>query len=118
VAHRAVVLVEMVVLLYALGGRHGPGEALLAQGVGLVGGAVGDFVPGQLGATDGAFALAAPTLGLALADGIAIAVMLHAVQAIWAVIGWTVPLFWKAPRKAGDDPSTNKEPGLPPQEPA
>ncbi len=116
VVHRTVVLVELGVILYALGGRHGPGEALLAQGVSLVGGAVGDFVPGQLGATDGAFALAAPTLGLGLADGIAVAVMLHAVQAVWAVIGWTAPLFWKAPREAGDDLATQQEPALPPRE--
>lgn len=94
---RVVVAVELAVLLFALGGRHGVGAALLAQGVNLVGGTVGDFVPGQLGATDGAFALAAPYLGVALASGVAVSVMLHCVQAMWAVIGWTAPLFWKAP---------------------
>jgi uncharacterized membrane protein YbhN (UPF0104 family) len=95
VVSRLVVVVELAVLLFALGGRHGVGAALLAQGVSLVGGTVGDFVPGQLGATDGAFALAAPYLGVALASGVAISVMLHCVQATWAVIGWTAPLFWK-----------------------
>jgi len=95
---RAVVVVELGVVLFALGGRHGVGHALLAQGVSLVGGTVGDLVPGQLGATDGAFALAAPYLGLALVDGIAVSVLLHVVQALWAVIGWTLPFFWKAPR--------------------
>jgi uncharacterized membrane protein YbhN (UPF0104 family) len=92
-ASRALVVVELGVLLLALGGRHGPAQALLAQGVSQLGGALGDIVPGQLGAMDGAFALAAPTLGLALVDGVAISVMLHCVQALWAVIGWTVPLL-------------------------
>jgi hypothetical protein len=96
-ASRAVVVVELGLLLRVLGGRHGAGEALLAQGVIVAGGAVGDFVPGQLGATDGAFALAAPYLGLALVDGVAISVLLHTLQAMWAVIGWTAPFFWKAP---------------------
>jgi hypothetical protein len=97
---RVVVAVQLAVLLFALGGEHGVGAALLAQGVGLVGGTLGDLVPGQLGATDGAFALAAPYLGVALASGVALSVMLHCVQAMWAVIGWTTPFFWKAPSLA------------------
>jgi hypothetical protein len=96
-ASRAVAVVELGVLLWVLGGRYGAGEALLAQGVVGAGGAVGDFVPGQLGATDGAFALAAPYLGLALVEGVAVSVLLHCLQAMWALIGWTVPFFWKAP---------------------
>ena len=117
--HRAAAVVQLGILLSALGGRHGVGEALLAQGVNLVGGAVGDLVPGQLGATDGAFALAAPYLGLALASGIAISVMLHCVQAFWAVIGWTVPLFWRAPAPAGEpeEAAAPPEDGLPPEAP-
>ena len=111
---RAVVVVEIGVVLFALGGRHGVGQALLAFGVSLVGGTVGDLVPGQLGATDGAFALAAPYLGLALVDGIAVSVLLHVVQALWAVIGWTLPFFWKAPAIA----KTSSTPALPPHEPA
>ncbi len=113
-ASRAVVVTELAVLLFALGGRSGLGAALLAQGVSLVGGTLGDLVPGQLGATDGAFALAAPYLGLALVDGIAISVLLHVVQALWAVIGWTLPFFWKAPALAGG----NQAPALPPRETA
>ncbi len=111
---RAVVVVELGVVLFALGGRHGIGHALIAFGVSLVGGTVGDLVPGQLGATDGAFALAAPFLGLALVDGIAISVLLHVVQAVWAVIGWTLPFFWKAPASTHG----NDAPTLPPRQPA
>jgi len=116
--HRAAAVVQLGVLLWALGGRRGLGEALLAQGVSLVGGAVGDFVPGQLGATDGAFALAAPYLGLSLVDGIAISVMLHCVQAFWAVVGWTVPLFWKAPARVEEPEKTaSLQDGLPHEAP-
>jgi uncharacterized membrane protein YbhN (UPF0104 family) len=95
-AGRAVGALEIAVLLFALGGRHGVGATLLAQGVSLIGGSVGDFVPGQLGAMDGAFALAAPSLGLAVVDGIALSVILHCVQAAWAVVGFALPLVWTA----------------------
>lgn len=114
-ASRALVVAQLAVLLAALGGRHGVGEALLAHGVGLVGGTLGDLVPGQLGASDGAFALAAPYLGLALVDGVAISVMLHAVQVVWAVLGWTLPFVWKAPRRSSDAGDAS---ALPPREPA
>jgi hypothetical protein len=36
------------------------------------------------------------------------------VQAIWAVIGWTVPFFWKAPSW----PAPDEDPALPRREPA
>jgi hypothetical protein len=95
-AGRVVAAVEIALLLFVLGGHHGLGATLLAQGVNLVGGSLGDLVPGQLGATDGAFALAAPKLGLALVDGVALSVLLHCVQAAWAVIGWTLSIVWRA----------------------
>jgi uncharacterized membrane protein YbhN (UPF0104 family) len=98
--NRLVVVVELGLLLFVLGGKTGVLEALLAQSVSLVAGTIGDLVPGQLGASDGAFALAARYLGVAAATGIAISVLLHCVQMIWAVIGWTVPFVWKAPREA------------------
>ena len=47
---------------------------------------------------------------------IAIAVMMHAVQVMWAVIGWTVPFFWKAPAKPVEDAPVGS--GLRPREPA
>jgi hypothetical protein len=104
-AARAVAALELGVLLWALGGRHSVGHALLAQGVNLIGGSLGDVVPGQLGATDGAFALAAPSLGLAVVDGIALSVLLHCVQAVWAVVGFTLPFFWKAAPSPASTPA-------------
>lgn len=98
VANRAIGVGEYALILFAIGRRHGLGEALLAQGVSSIGGAIGDFIPGQIGATDGAFALAAPALGMTAADGIAAAVMLHVAQILWALVGWTLPLWWRADR--------------------
>ncbi len=95
-ASRIIQVIEYSVLLYALALHHGPAESLLAEGVNLIGGAVGDFIPGQVGATDSAFALAAPTLGLTGADGVVIAVMLHFVQVVWVLIGLTAPIWWRA----------------------
>ena len=60
----------------------------------MVGGSLGDFVPGQLGATHGAFALAAPWLGIAVSDAVAVAISLHFQQVLWGVDGGTTAPFW------------------------
>jgi hypothetical protein len=93
VGSRALFAVELAVLLHAAGGSAL--RAPLALGVSLVGGALGDLVPGQLGASDGAFALAAPLLGTSRADGVALAMTLHLLQIGWAVLGGSLPLWWK-----------------------
>ena len=97
---RIIQVVEYAVLLYALGRRHGVAESLLAEGVNIVGGAVGDFIPGQVGATDSAFAFAAHTLGITVADGVVIAVLLHFVQVVWALVGLSAPIWWRRPVRA------------------
>jgi hypothetical protein len=61
----------------------------------VAGGAAGDFIPGQLGATDGAFALAAPTLHVSVADAIAVAIVAHFLQLAGAAIYATTPLWWR-----------------------
>jgi hypothetical protein len=96
VGSRLLFTAELGVLLYAASGSTGFGRALLALGVNMVGGAIGDVVPGQLGASDGAFAFAAPTLGITRADGVAMAMTIHVVQVLWGLFGATVPLWWKA----------------------
>ena len=104
VGSRVLLALELAILLHAFSGSAGLGRTLLALGVSMVGGAVGDFVPGQLGASDGAFALAAPALGISRADGVAVAMTLHVVQIACGVFGATVPLWWKAaPARAADD---------------
>jgi uncharacterized membrane protein YbhN (UPF0104 family) len=99
VASRALYAAELAVLLHAAGAS--PLRAPIALGVTLVGGAVGDLVPGGLGASDGAFALAAPLLGITRADGVAIAMTLHLVQILWALLGGAAPLVWKGAGRDG-----------------
>jgi hypothetical protein len=62
-------------------------RALAAEGVNLIANAVGVFVPGSLGATDGAFALAADMLGTTAARAAALALLLRCSQVVWLAIG-------------------------------
>lgn len=103
-AGRALQVLQMGILIHAVGASFGLGWALLAQGANLVGGSVGDLIPGQLGAVDGAFALAAKELGVSVANAVAASVILHAVQLALAATALLVTLVWRAPRmRAGAD---------------
>lgn len=81
------------VLGFALGLGFGLQTPLILQGVNLMGTAAGDWVPAQLGATEGAFALAASSLGASVAIGVSIAVLIHCVQLFWVAVGALVPLL-------------------------
>jgi hypothetical protein len=70
-------------------------EALFAQGLNLVSLAVGALVPGQLGVSDGAFALSAKALGTTTAKALSIALLAHAVQVLFVLVGSLTPLVWK-----------------------
>lgn len=74
--------------------------ALLAQGLSLIAMAAGILVPGQVGATEGAFALASGTLGLTVADALSIALLSHVVQSLWVAVGVLTPVLWKVPEEA------------------
>lgn len=67
--------------------------APLALGVELVGAAAGDLVPAQVGVTDSAFAFAAPSLGVPVANAVVIPLALHAAQLLWAALGGLVALL-------------------------
>ncbi|WP_437666980.1 lysylphosphatidylglycerol synthase domain-containing protein [Sorangium sp. So ce1182] len=94
-AGRAIQAAQYAVLLAAVGAGTGPIRALAAYGVGAVGTAVGDLIPGQVGATDGAFTLAAPLLGLTASSAIAISVLVHLLQAAFALAGIAAALAWR-----------------------
>lgn len=96
VAGRALFAVELGLLLHATAGAATVGRSIVALGVSMIGGVAGELVPGQLGASDGAFALAAPSLGITRADGVAMAMTLHLIQLFWAIVAATAPLVWKA----------------------
>jgi len=85
VASRATQWVFVAVALHAVGARVSPVAALVAHGALLAGTTAGDLVPGQLGATDGAFALFHRAIGCTEAQAVGVALLLHAVQLAWAL---------------------------------
>lgn len=104
---RAFQVAQYGIIAHAVGVAHvSVLRALLAQGVNMVALAVGVLVPGQLGATDGAFALAAEALGTTMPRALAIALVAHVLQVIWIVVGTLVPTVWRVRntgREAGDE---------------
>lgn len=95
---RAFQVAQYAILAHAVGVDVTLGRALLAQGVNMVALAVGVLVPGQLGATDGAFALAAEALHTTMPRALAIALLAHVLQVIWIVIGSITPTVWRVKR--------------------
>jgi uncharacterized membrane protein YbhN (UPF0104 family) len=83
------------VLCYALGLGFGLDTVLIGQGINLIGGAIGDWIPAQIGTIDGAFTVAASSLGIPQAAGLSIAVMVHCIQLFWVVIGALIPIISK-----------------------
>ena len=84
---RAIQALQLAILAFGAGAAIGIVPGLLAFSVQLVGGAAGDLMPAQIGATDGAFALAAEPLGIDLPHALSIAIAMHVVQLSWALIG-------------------------------
>ncbi|MBL8741518.1 MAG: flippase-like domain-containing protein [Myxococcales bacterium] len=84
---RAIQGLQLAIVAFGAGAAVGILPGLLAFSVQLVGGAAGDLMPAQIGATDGAFALAAEPLGIDLPPALSIAIAMHVVQLSWALIG-------------------------------
>jgi hypothetical protein len=95
VANRALLVLQIALLAGALSVARGA-DALLVVGSYFVGTAAGDIVPAQLGATDGALALAAPTLGASVAQLVSLALLIHVTQLCWALAGVGASLFGAA----------------------
>jgi hypothetical protein len=91
-ASRALQLLGIAVVVYAIVGDVSAVGALAANGVGLVGASLGDLVPGQLGATDATFAVSAGTVGLTREAAISIALVIHLVQMSWLGIALLMEL--------------------------
>jgi hypothetical protein len=81
--------VQYGVLLAAVGGSFGVVSALVSQGIHLVGAGLGDFVPNQVGVTEGAYHVFAPALGLAEdpARAVGIALLARFCQYVLASVG-------------------------------
>ncbi len=81
---RALHVAELGVALTAVGLVTGIAPSLVAHGVESIGTALCDFVPGQLGATEGAFRLASSAIGPDAALAVAVPALLHVAGALGA----------------------------------
>ncbi|MBW2463077.1 MAG: flippase-like domain-containing protein [Deltaproteobacteria bacterium] len=99
---RAVQTAEYGVIAWAVGIDVGILEALAVQGTNLVAAAVGVLVPGQLGSAEAVFAAAAAVLGTTVARAMSIALLAHAVQLAWVVVGFGALLVFRT-RHPTDD---------------
>lgn len=105
-ASRLLQLGQYMVLLTAVGGQLGILRGLCTQGIHLVGSAMGDLIPGQLGVTEATYSLWSQALGLDAAAALAIALLAHLAQASWATIGSLAALIWPAPPAAASPTET------------
>lgn len=83
---RVLQALQLALLLGLCGGLVTWASVAFAQALQLVGAAAGDLVPAQVGATDGAFVLAARGLGLSSSKALVVSLALHAVQLIGAAL--------------------------------
>lgn len=83
-------LIQVAILLYAGGQALGVVGTLATYGLLLVGSALGDFLPAQLGATDVMLTIAGSHVGLAAAQALAMTTCLHGAQIGGALLGAAV----------------------------
>lgn len=102
---RLLQLGQMALLAWGVGAGLGLRPTLLVTGVQLVGTAAGDLVPAQVGATDGAFVLAAEALRIPLAAALTIPLLVHAVQIGWAAVALVALVVRPRAERRGDAPS-------------
>lgn len=88
-------VLQMKVLAGGVGAPGTIGGAFAAQGVHLVMASVAVFVPGQLGAREAAFGLAAAALGTTSAAATSIALLAHASQVVLALVGFVILFAWR-----------------------
>lgn len=91
---RACQVTQYWVLVNAIGGATTLAHVLVAQGVNMVGLAVGVLVPGQVGATDSAFAMSSEALALTQAQALGVAMLIHVLQVIGIIVGTLTPVLW------------------------
>jgi len=108
---------QNAVFLACVGGEPTLSRALTSEGIHLVGAALGELIPGQLGATEGNYTLAAGALALPVASAVAIALLAHISQLVWVLAGSLVSVTWPAPPlpegTAGARRGASAEPSVP-----
>jgi hypothetical protein len=91
--NRVLQAAQFGVILYALGAHGTTERAFLADGVNLVGSALGELLPAQIGAMDGTFAIASKALLISIAAAMAIANLSRLVQLGWSAVGALLPVI-------------------------
>ncbi|HUB07036.1 MAG TPA: hypothetical protein VMB50_08545, partial [Myxococcales bacterium] len=86
---------EFTLLVAAVGGALSPVAGLVAEGTHLVGAAVGDLIPAQLGTAEANFAVFAHALSIDAAGAVAIALLAHLAQLVWVMVGLAAILLFK-----------------------
>ena len=105
VCGRLMVAHEIGVLMIASGAKLGPLSALAAYALHQTGASLGDLLPAQLGATEGALTAAASQLGLSASRALFIALALHAVQLVWVAAGAVAAVVTAGRKRAGEAPA-------------
>jgi hypothetical protein len=90
---RACQTLQYGIAAYAVGIDVGALGALAAEGVNLIATAVGVFIPGGVGTTDGAFTLAAGLLSTTVTRTTALALLMRCLQIVWLPIGSVAALI-------------------------
>lgn len=90
-------LTQVALLLYAGGHAMGVIGTLATYGLLLVGSALGDMLPAQLGATDAMLTMAGSHVGLAAAQALAMTTCLHGAQIGGALLGAAVAFIIPEP---------------------
>jgi hypothetical protein len=101
---RCVQALQLTLTLTALGAHPSLMQAYLAQAIYLLGIALGEFMPAQLGTTDAVFVLAAPALGISDLAAFSATLAMHAVQVIGALSCGAASgvLWWFESRRAAE----------------
>lgn len=109
-------VLQMKVLAGGVGASGSLDGAFAAQGVHLVVATAAVFVPGQLGAREAAFGLAAQALHTTSAAAMSIALLAHASQIVLAFVGFVVLFAWRRARPPSPGPAV--EVPIPPVRPS
>jgi uncharacterized membrane protein YbhN (UPF0104 family) len=87
VFNRLLQVVLVGLLAQAVGAPFLAARPFVALAVLITGASAFDFVPGQIGALEGAFALFAPAMQLGGPSALAVALLVHLVQVAWVLFG-------------------------------
>jgi Lysylphosphatidylglycerol synthase TM region len=102
-AARVIQVFQCGVALSAVGHPSGLGTTLVARGMLLVGGALGDLIPAQLGTTEATLVVGAAGLGLTAAGAATLALLIHGAQLALALVCAAVAFAMPAARELSAD---------------